>query len=194
MVTPNSVVALPLQSIRVRQTEEPLMNDNKPSNVLFLCTGNSARSILAECIINRLGQGRFRAHSAGSQPKGEVHPDTIKLLERLGYSTEDLRSKSWDEFAGTDATPLDYVVTVCNNAANETCPVWPGHPISAHWDVPDPAAATGTERERRLAFLEAYRILLERISNFFDVPIDARDRSSLEKLLDEFGKTSSESA
>ena len=137
-------------------------------NVLFLCTGNSARSILSEAILNRLGDGRFRAYSAGSKPVGRVNPGALELLGRREYPTEDLRSKSWDEFAGPDAPGMDYVITVCNNAAGETCPVWPGHPATEHWDIADPAGVGETDEERRAAFEEAYAVLQKRIEKFVD--------------------------
>jgi arsenate reductase len=137
-------------------------------NVLFLCTGNSARSILSEAILNRLGEGRFRAFSAGSKPVGRVNPGALELLGRRVYPTEDLRSKSWDEFAGPDAPAMDYVITVCNNAAGETCPVWPGHPATEHWDIADPAGVGETDDERRAAFEEAYAVLQKRIEKFVD--------------------------
>lgn len=156
-------------------------------NVLFLCTGNSARSILAECILNREGQGRFKAFSAGSQPKGNVHPFALDLLKKMNHPTAGLRSKSWDEFAATGAPHLDFVFTVCDNAASEVCPIWPGQPMTAHWGVPDPAAAEGTEAERHLAFAEAYRMLHNRISVFTSLPIRAIDRLSLQKRLNEIG-------
>lgn len=135
-------------------------------NVLFLCTGNSARSILGEAILNRLGEGDFRAFSAGSHPVGKVNPGAVELLERLGYATEGLRSKCWDEFAGPDAPVMDHVITVCNNAAGETCPVWPGRPATAHWDIKDPAGAGDTDMERRAAFDAAYSDLESRIKSF----------------------------
>ncbi len=160
-----------------------------PYNVLFLCTGNSARSLFAESIMNRLGAGRFRGFSAGSQPKGAPHPYTLDLLRRFNYSTAELRSKSWDEFARPDAPRLDFVFTVCDSAAAETCPVWPGQPMSAHWGVPDPAAATGTEAERRLAFADAYGRLENRISIFVNLPMASLDRLSLQRRLDEIGRT-----
>lgn len=162
---------------------------DKVYNVLFLCTGNSARSILAEAIMNRAGQGRFKAYSAGSQPKGEPHPMTLDLLRRMNYDTSFARSKSWDEFAAPGAPALDFVFTVCDNAAAETCPYWPGQPMSAHWGVPDPAAATGTEAERRLAFAEAYRMLNNRISIFVNLPLAGIDKLSLQKRLEEIGCT-----
>jgi arsenate reductase len=137
-------------------------------NVLFLCTGNSARSILSEAILNRLGDGRFRAFSAGSKPVGRVNPGALELLGRREYPTDELRSKSWDEFAGPDAPAMDYVITVCNNAAGETCPVWPGHPATEHWDIADPAGVGETDEERRAAFEEAYAVLNKRIEKFID--------------------------
>ena len=157
-------------------------------NVLFLCTGNSARSILAESILNREGQGRFKAFSAGSQPKGQVHPFALALLKKMNHLTAGLRSKSWDEFATSDAPHLDFVFTVCDNAASEVCPIWPGQPMTAHWGVLDPAAAEGTEAERHLAFAEAYRMLHNRISVFTSLPIKAIDRLSLQRRLDEIGR------
>jgi protein-tyrosine-phosphatase len=156
-------------------------------NVLFLCTGNSARSILAECILNREGKGRFRAFSAGSQPKGQVHPFALDLLKKMNHPTAGLRSKSWDEFAAPGAPQFDFVFTVCDNAANEVCPVWPGQPMTAHWGVPDPAAAEGTEAERHFAFADAYRMLNNRISIFTSLPLRALDRLTLQKRLDEIG-------
>jgi arsenate reductase len=164
------------------------MSENKFFNVLFLCTGNSARSILAECIINNVGDGRFVGHSAGSDPKGDVHPYAVDLLKTLNYPTEALRSKSWDEFAGPEAPALDFVFTVCDNAAAEVCPIWPGQPISAHWGLPDPAAATGTEAEKRLAFTEAHRLLHHRLSLFVNLPLRSLDRLSLQKRLTDIVK------
>ncbi len=160
----------------------------KVYNVLFLCTGNSARSILAECILNREGLGRFKGFSAGSQPKGDVHPYAIDLLRNQNYPTADLRSKSWDEFAGPEAPDLDFVFTVCGNAAGEVCPVWQGQPMTAHWGIPDPAAAEGTEAERRVAFSEAFRMLFNRISIFVNLPIASLDKLQLEKRLREIGE------
>lgn len=157
-------------------------------NVLFLCTGNSARSILAEAIMNKVGAGRFKAYSAGSYPKGTVHPESMALLERLGFDTGFARSKNWDEFAGPDAPKMDFVFTVCDDAANEACPVWPGQPLSAHWGVPDPAAAEGTDSEVSLAFSEAYRMLYNRISVFSALPFASIDRMSLQPKLDEIGR------
>lgn len=163
-------------------------------NVLFLCTGNSARSILAESILNREGAGRFKAYSAGSQPKGAVHPFALDLLKKMNHPTAGLRSKSWDEFAAAGAPEMDFVFTVCDNAANEVCPIWPGQPMSAHWGIPDPAAAEGSETERRLAFAEAYRAMLNRISIFTSLPMKSLDRLSLQKRLDEIGSTLPQSA
>ena len=156
-------------------------------NVLFLCTGNSARSILAEAILNKDGEGRFRAFSAGSQPKGEVHPLAIKELDALGYSTENLSSKSWDVFSGTDAPQMDFIFTVCDNAAGEACPVWIGHPMTAHWGIEDPAAAEGNDAEKQRAFAQAARFLKNRISAFLSLPHATIDRMGLQKNLKEIG-------
>src|SRR6478735_6516462 len=158
-------------------------------NVLFLCTGNSARSIMAEAILNREGRGKFRAFSAGSQPKGRVHPYALDLLRKLNFDVSGFRSKSWSEFARPDAPKLDFVFTVCDNAANETCPVWPGQPMTAHWGIPDPAAATGNEAEIRLAFADAMRWLSNRINIFVSLPLRSLDTLSLQKQLDSIGKT-----
>ena len=165
-----------------------------PYNVLFLCTGNSARSLIAEAIMNREGAGRFRAYSAGSHPKDTPHPFTLELLQRLNHDPSSARSKSWDEFAGDDAPQMDFVFTVCDSAAAETCPLWPGQPMSAHWGVPDPAAATGNDAERHLAFSEAYRMLNNRISIFVNLPLDRLDKLALQKQLDEIGKTDADEA
>jgi len=156
-------------------------------DVLFLCTGNSARSILAEAILNRLGEGRFRAHSAGSFPKGAVHPLALDLLQRENHPTAALRSKSWDEFAAPGAPPLDFVFTVCDQAAGEACPVWPGQPVTAHWGLPDPAAVEGTPAEQRLAFAETYRRLERRIGAFVNLPLASLDRMALQHRLAEIG-------
>ena len=160
---------------------------DRPFNTLFLCTGNSARSIIAEAILNKLGAGRFRAYSAGSQPKGEVNPHTITLLKGLGYDTSGVRSKSWGEFARPGAPALDFVFTVCDNAAGEACPVWPGQPMTAHWGVPDPAEAKGTSAEIALAFKDAYRMLHRRIEVFVALPIRSLDQLSLQAKLKEIG-------
>jgi arsenate reductase len=161
---------------------------NRPYNVLFLCTGNSARSILAEAILNKIGAGKFKAWSAGSDPKGAVNPHAIALLQRLGFSTADFRSKSWNEFAQTDAPQLDFVFTVCDNAANEVCPIWPGQPMTAHWGVPDPAAVTGEEKTIDHAFRDAFGALQRRIELFANLPVQSLDRMSLKKHLDDIGK------
>lgn len=161
---------------------------DKTWNVLFLCTGNSARSIMAETILNAEGGGRFRAYSAGSMPRGAVHPAALHLLQHLTHETAGLRSKSWDEFARPDAPRMDFVFTVCDNAAGETCPVWPGQPMTAHWGLPDPAVATGTEAERHLAFADTCRALRDRILAFTSLPIASLDRMSLQRRVDEIGR------
>ena len=158
-------------------------------NVLFLCTGNSARSIFAECIINRLGRGRFRGYSAGSHPKGEVHRLTPYELQQNNYSTEGLRSKDWNAFAAPDAPHMDFVFTVCDRAAAEACPVWPGQPITAHWGVEDPVGIEGDELTRRTAFATALRELNNRIAIFVNLPFDSLDRLRLQQKLDEIGRT-----
>lgn len=156
-------------------------------NVLFLCTGNSARSILAETILNQMGNSRFRAYSAGSRPKGKVHPLAIETLQHFDYSVEGLRSKSWDEFAEPSAPQMDFVFTVCDNAAGEACPIWPGHPMTAHWGIEDPAAVADPV-EQRTAFVTALRYLKNRISAFTSLPVAALDRSSLKVRLNEIGQ------
>ncbi len=158
-------------------------------NVLFLCTHNSARSIIAECVMNRVGVGRFRAFSAGSQPSGRVHPFALEMLAGLNYDTKELRSKAWDEFAAQGAPSLDFVFTVCDNAAGETCPVWPGQPMTAHWGLPDPSAATGTEAERRYAFADTHRMLSQRIGIFVNLPLALLDKMALQQRLDAIGKS-----
>jgi protein-tyrosine-phosphatase len=158
-----------------------------PYHVLFLCTGNSARSILAEAILNREGQGRFVAHSAGSHPNGKPNPFAISLLQREGFDTAFARSKSWDEFATPDAPKLDFVFTVCDSAASETCPYWPGQPVSAHWGMPDPAAATGTDAEKALAFAATYRALMRRIQAFCALPLGTIDAMTLKTRLTDIG-------
>jgi len=160
-----------------------------PFNVLFLCTGNSARSIMAEAILNHAGQGKFHGYSAGSHPKGQIHPYALQLLERLHYGVRGLRSKSWEEFARSDAPKLDFVFTVCDHAAAETCPVWPGQPMTAHWGIPDPAEATGNEAEMRFAFADALRMLTNRIDIFISLPIRSLDQLALQRRLDAIGKT-----
>jgi len=166
------------------------MSADKPFNVLFLCTGNSARSIMAEAIMNQLSvnRGRFRAYSAGSHPKGEVHPFALDLLRASGHDVSGLRSKSWETFAATDAPKMDFVFTVCDSAAAETCPIWPGAPIQAHWGLPDPAAAAGSEAERRFAFADTYRMLSNRIGIFVNLPMQAGDVPALKRSLDEIGR------
>ena len=163
-------------------------------NVLFLCTGNSARSILAEALMNEIGHGRFRAYSAGSFPKGQVHPMTIALLQSLQLPSEGLRSKSWDEFARPGAPVMDFVFTVCDQAAGEVCPIWPGNPVTAHWGVPDPAAADGTEDERMQAFREACRALNSRIRIFTALPFDKLDRMALTREAQNIGRLRPDSA
>lgn len=159
----------------------------KTYNVLFLCTGNSARSIMAEALIDHWGAGRFKGYSAGSFPKGAVHPMSIQLLRRLGLATAGLRSKSWDEFAAPGAPVMDFVFTVCDQAAGETCPIWPGHPMTAHWGLPDPAAAQGSAEAQMLAFRDAFRILEARIKAFTSLRLDALDRLSLSRNVAEIG-------
>jgi protein-tyrosine-phosphatase len=161
----------------------------RPNNVLFHCTGNSARSILAEAFMNFRGSGRFRAFSAGSHPTGKVNPLALELLGRCGMATDGLRSKSWDEFAASGAPPLDFVFTVCDNAAGEVCPVWPGQPMTAHWGVPDPAAVQGSRLEQMRAFEEALRVLKRRISLFMSLPIETLDRLSLRERIREIGRS-----
>jgi protein-tyrosine-phosphatase len=161
----------------------------RPFHVLFLCTGNSARSILAESILNRSGSGRFRAFSAGSYPKGTVHPLALELLAEEGLPTDALRSKSWDEYAAPEAPPIDFIFTVCDNAAGEACPVWPGKPASAHWGIPDPAAVEGSDTERRGAFRAAYRALHARIERFVALPLASLEPQALSAALQEIGRT-----
>lgn len=156
-------------------------------NVLFLCTGNSARSILGEAVLNHLGEGRFRAFSAGSQPKGEVHPLALETLREAGISTEGLRSKAWDEFAAPGAPSMDFIFTVCDNAAGETCPLWPGHPVSAHWGIEDPAAVDGPEFRKRAAFEDALTYMRNRILAFISLPIASIDRLALKTKLQGIG-------
>ena len=164
------------------------MSTEKTYNVLFLCTGNSARSIMGEAIMNRLGLGRIKAQSAGSFPKGEVHPYTIDLLKQFNYKTEGFRSKSWDEFAGDDSANFDFVFTVCDDVAAETCPLWQGQPMTAHWGVPNPAQVEGTEAEKRAAFADAYGRLYNRIAIFVSLPLVSIDRLSLKNRLDQIGQ------
>ncbi len=159
----------------------------KQYNVLVLCTGNSARSILGEVLFNTLGHGRFKAYSAGSKPAGRVNPGAIELLQDKGFSTEGLRSKSWDEFAAPGAPEIDFIVTVCDNAAGETCPIWPGHPATAHWGIPDPAHIEGVE-ERRAAFRRAFDQLSRRIQLFMALPVDKLDKLALKEKMAEIGR------
>lgn len=157
-------------------------------NVLFLCTGNSARSIMGEAIMNKMGKGRFRAYSAGSHAKGEVHPNTLKLLEQKGYDTSFARSKNWEEFEAPDAPEMDFVFTVCDQAAQESCPIWPGHPMRVHWGIPDPASVTGSQPLGMVAFYDAYRMLEQRISLLVNLPIASIDKLALQHRLERIGK------
>ena len=157
-------------------------------NVLFLCTGNSARSVMAEAILNRIGQGRFRAYSAGSQPKGKIHPYTLDLLRKLNFDMSGFRPKNWHEFSGPCAKPFDFVFTVCDNAAKEVCPVWPGQPMTAHWGVPDPATVAGTPEQIARAFREAYIMLERRISLFVCLPLQSLDSLAIKKEIDRIGR------
>jgi arsenate reductase len=160
----------------------------RPFNVLFLCTGNSARSIMAEAILGRFGAPKFKAFSAGSQPKGEVHPHVVQMLRNMNYKPDLFRSKSWEEFGQPGAPELDFVFTVCDNAASEVCPVWPGQPMTAHWGVPDPAARVGSDAEIAFAFDDAWRMLQNRITIFSNLPVASLDRLTLQKKLDDIGK------
>ena len=160
----------------------------KPYQILILCTGNSARSIMAEAIINTLGAGRFVAHSAGSQPAGRVHPLALEKLNAIGYPTAQLRSKSWDEFAATDAPQMDFIITVCDNAAGETCPLWPGQPISAHWGFPDPAAVQGSEAEQRAAFEQVFQRITQRVRLLLDLPLASLDALAIRRELQNIGR------
>jgi len=162
---------------------------DRPMNVLFLCTGNSARSIMAEVILNHLGQGRFRAFSAGSFPTGRVNPFSLQALEGLGMKAGDVHSKSWDQFAGPDAPPIELILTVCDNAANETCPIWPGKPVTAHWGVEDPAAIQGDDDEKRAAFKRAAEILRVRIERLVALPIERLDAVQLREQLRQIGRS-----
>lgn len=166
------------------------MNPPRPYHVLFLCTGNSARSVLAESLLNHHGRGNFAGFSAGSFPKGRVHPTALALLESLQLPTAGLRSKSWNEFAAPGAPPIDFIFTVCDNAAGEVCPVWPGQPITAHWGIPDPAAVEGSATEQWAAFREALAALEKRIQRFLSLPVGSLDRARLQATLSEIGQTS----
>jgi arsenate reductase (thioredoxin) len=171
-----------------------LVSSKDPLNVLFVCTGNSARSIMAECILNRLGQGRFKAYSAGSQPRGDINPQALTVLRKSSFDVSKLRSKSWDEFAKPGAPELDFVFTVCDNAAQEVCPVWPGQSMTAHWGLPDPAALDGREAGKVGAFADCFRMLNQRIGIFVNLPFDKLSRLSLQKRLEDIGKVQSASA
>jgi arsenate reductase len=174
----------------------PAPTDGKAYKVLFLCTGNSCRSIMAEAIMNRLGAGRFKAYSAGSMPTGTVNPRALELLERFNHDTSQARSKSWEEFSrnNPEAPELDFVFTVCDNAAGEVCPIWPGQPMTAHWGMPDPALTTGNDAEIALAFADTYRMLNNRIGIFLSLPMSSLDKLSLQKRLDEIGKAAAQPA
>ena len=165
-----------------------VVENHKPLNVLFLCTGNSARSIMAEVILNRLGRGKFKAFSAGSEPAGYVHPLALQMLRNAHFDVSNARSKPWDEFAQPDAPNLDFVFTVCDNAAKEVCPAWPGQPMTAHWGLPDPAKAEGNEAEKAAAFADTMRMLNQRICIFVSLPLDKLSKLSLQKHLDDIGK------
>lgn len=180
----------PLIERSSRRLEAPMAQDSY--NVLFLCTGNSARSLMAEAIMNREGKGKFRAFSAGSIPSSiGPHPQTVDLLHTLGHDTSEIRTKDWDEFSAQDSPNLDFVFTVCDKAAAEICPVWPGQPMSAHWGVTDPVAAKGNDAETRLAFSDAYRMMRNRITTFMSLPLDTLDKLSLQRRLDEIGQNKS---
>ena len=159
----------------------------RPYNVLFLCTGNSARSIMGEAVLNKVGKGKFVGYSAGSRPNGTVNPDALSLLKRLGLCTSGLRSKSWEEFAQPDAPQMDFVLTVCDNAANEVCPIWPGHPVTAHWGIPDPVTVTGNDERVFRAFRDTFGMLSRRIDLFTSLPIESLDRLSLKHRLEQIG-------
>jgi len=162
---------------------------SQPLNVLFLCTGNSARSILAEALLNAAGGGKFRGYSAGSHPAGKVNPFALELLETNKLPTQGLRSKNWEEFAKQGAPRMDFIFTVCDNAAGEVCPIWPGHPITAHWGLPDPAAVQGSDEEKRRAFLDAFNRLSTRIRLFLNLPFETVDRQALDRRLREIGRS-----
>lgn len=167
---------------------------SEPYNVLFLCTGNSARSVFAEAILNREGNGRFKAYSAGSHPRGEINPLTLATLDQMGFKTDGYRSKSWDEFATPDAPKLDFVFTVCDDAAGEVCPHWPGQPVTAHWGIEDPAAVEGDDERRRRAFTDAFFMLQRRIGLFLSLPLESIDMMSLQAKLREIGRRTDEDA
>jgi arsenate reductase len=164
------------------------VNSSRPLNVLFLCTGNSARSILAESILNRLGKGQFHAFSAGSHPSGAVNPFALELLRKLDFPTQGLRSKSWDEFASPSSPHFDFIITVCDNAAGEACPVWLGRPTSAHWGIPDPAAVQGSDDEKRAAFDRAFKSMESRIERFLRLPLSSMDHGGINREMAAIGK------
>jgi protein-tyrosine-phosphatase len=166
-----------------------VVSSNQPLNVLFLCTGNSARSIMGEVVLNRLGRGKFKGYSAGSHPAGAVNPSALQVLQQAHYDTSGLRSKSWDEFAQAGAPKLDFVFTVCDDAAKEVCPIWPGQPMTAHWGLPDPVKAQGSDAERHLAFADALRMMTNRIGIFVSLPFGKLSKLSLQKQLDEIGES-----
>jgi protein-tyrosine-phosphatase len=170
------------------------MKERKTYSVLFLCTGNSARSILGEAILNRAGDGRFKAYSAGSNPTGKVNPFAVELLQRAGVSTDGLASKSWEVFSGPGAPAIDFVFTVCDSAARKSCPIWPGHPMTAHWGIADPAAVEGTDEEKRAAFAMAYEALSRRIELFLGLPLATMETAALRRQLNEIGQILTESA
>lgn len=170
------------------------MPDDRVYSVLFLCTHNSARSVIAEAVVTHLGQGKFKGYSAGSAPSGRVHPLALEVLRDANYAVEDLRSKSWDEFAADEGVALDFIFTVCDNAANETCPLWPGQPATAHWGLPDPSAVEGSDADKRAAFAETHRVLVQRITAFVNLPISSLDQRSLQKRLAEIGNVPIEPA
>ncbi|RZI42540.1 arsenate reductase ArsC [Herbaspirillum sp. HC18] len=161
----------------------------KTYNVLFLCTGNSARSIMAEALVTTMGKGRFRGFSAGSHPGGKVNPFAIEQVKATGYSVDNLRSKSWDEFAGMDAPQMDFIITVCDNAAGEVCPVWPGHPVSAHWGFEDPAAAEGTDEEKRAVFSKVFKQIMSRMNTFVNLPVNMLDKNAIRAEMQKIGET-----
>lgn len=168
------------------------MSDTKPLNVLFLCTHNSARSIMAEGLVNTMGEGRFKAYSAGSYPGDKVNPFAIEKVRSLNYPVDQLRSKSWDEFAAPGAPQMDFIITVCDNAAGEMCPVWPGQPISAHWGFEDPAAVEGTDAEKRRAFEQTFRHMMNRVRLFVNLPLKMLDQTAIKRELANIGKTEQE--
>ena len=173
--------------LQLRQPGEKATVMSRPYNILILCTGNSARSILAEALFNTVGAGRFKAYSAGSHPAGRVNPFAIEQLQTLGYPIESLRSKSWDEFAQPDSPQMDFIVTVCDNAAGEVCPLWPGQPVTAHWGFPDPAAVTGSDEEKRAAFAQTLRQIKARVQLFLSLPLETLDRVAIEERMRAIG-------